>query len=149
MVTAEILKLFVSNSSIDTPPASDIIAMLRNEGFEVDHSPRNPSDGKDDRWYSWYSEGLESALIASDVVVIVVDAGWDSSTWMADEAYRARRLHQERSIDAVFVLNPLSISVHEGAMLDYFNQAEHVSTESLVESIRMLENPLENPPNLP
>ena len=80
------MRIFVSSQVVDRWPARDLIAALRQAGVEVEHSPRNPLDGEDPRWKDWYSSTLGAVIDRCDAFVIIVEPGWDSSTWMAIEA---------------------------------------------------------------
>lgn len=48
-------------------------------------------DGDDPRWRDWYEAGLPAAIGRCEVFVAVVDRGWDSSTWMGQEADTASK----------------------------------------------------------
>jgi len=80
------MRVFVSSQVIDRWPARDLIAALRVAGAEVEHSPSNPLDREDVRWKDWYRSELGAGVERCDAFVIVVEPGWDSSTWMAVEA---------------------------------------------------------------
>src|SRR6266446_3060976 len=104
------MRVFVSSQVVDRWPARDLIAALRQARVEVEHSPRNPLDGEDPRWTNWYSEKLGAAVDSCDVFVVVLEPGWDSSTWMAIEA-EAELATGRRSEQKAFVWNPDGITV--------------------------------------
>src|SRR5689334_2646354 len=81
--------VFVSSQRVDRDPARELIRRLLTTGIGVEHSPSNPLDREDARWSDWYHEGLFAALRRCRLFVIVLDAGWDSSTWMGTEAHAA------------------------------------------------------------
>jgi len=66
------------------------------------HSPKNPLDGEDSRWNKWYASGLSTLLARCDRFVVVLDQGWDSSTWIGQEASLAFEQNLE-----TFYWNPL------------------------------------------
>ncbi|HSJ01703.1 MAG: hypothetical protein ACAI34_19545 [Verrucomicrobium sp.] len=80
------MRVFVSSQAVDRLPAALLIQCLREHGIEVEHSPSNPAHNHDPRWRNWYGVGLSEAISRCDLVVVVVDFGWSSSTWMAIEA---------------------------------------------------------------
>ena len=80
------MNILVSSQSVDAAQAASLIAGLRRAHVDANHSPRNPMDGDDPRWRDWYDAGLPAAVGRSDLFVIVIDRGWNSSSWMASEA---------------------------------------------------------------
>jgi TIR domain len=113
------MRVFVSCQAVDRKPAGDLIRELRMAGIEVEHSPRNPLDGNDPRWEGWYQAGLAAAIGGCDVFVIVVDDGWDSSTWMAIEADAALAVPQGGSPLRLFFWNPEATTVKAAGMVRY------------------------------
>jgi hypothetical protein len=109
-------RIFVSSQSVDQSPAKDLIEQLRVLGMTIDHSPRNPADGEDMRWSSWYASGLDRALDSSSLAVLVIDHGWASSSWMAEEA---RTAFNRLGADAVLLWNPAQIEVSACGMKPY------------------------------
>lgn len=105
------MDIFVSSQNIDEPHTNTLIKELRAYGFQVNHSPRNPIHGYDFRWANWYEKGLQDSLATANVFIISVDAGWDSSTWMAMEADLALRLLGNGNIKQLYYYNPLHIRV--------------------------------------
>jgi hypothetical protein len=108
--------VFLSSQAIDRRPARTLAAALVVSGIRVESSPRNPLDGEDSRWTDWYSTGLPQAIRGVDVAVLVLDEGWDSATWMAEEARLAFVLLGD---DAVLYWNPNNVSVRAAGMLPY------------------------------
>lgn len=109
--------VFVSSQRIDSSNAQALIDELREAGFGVDHSPRNPLDGEDVRWSGWYDHGLQQAIDRADAFVIVVDPAWDSSTWMGEESQAATLAGLPMSY-----WNPEGIAFSDGAMRSYLKQ---------------------------
>ena len=108
------MRVFVSCQAVDGDSCSRLIRALRSAGVDVDHSPKNPADGHDPRWTGWYAQGLAAAIAGRDVSVIVLDVGWDSSTWMMIEAealFGAASASPERR---VFFWNPDGIIIRAG-----------------------------------
>jgi hypothetical protein len=112
------MRVFVSSQIVDRWPAGDLIQALRRVGVGVEHSPRNPRDGKDSRWRNWYSETLLTTLDRCDALVIVVEPGWDSSTWMASEA-QAALAPGRRTEQKAFFWNPGGTRVTAAGMVGY------------------------------
>ena len=130
------MRCFVSSENIDQSPAKELIQRLKEEGGIVDHSPRNPSEGKDPRWTDWYKSGLPTALDTSDVFIIVLNHVWDSSSWMSEEAHLAMESPTRRHVDHVFYWNPLDINVTARGMLGYLRIELPHDLESLVAELR-------------
>jgi hypothetical protein len=109
--------VFVSSQSVDAANARTLIQHLMASGLAVDHSPRNPLDGDDPRWHDWFKKGLPAAVAAADCFVIVIDGGWDSSTWMGEEAHIA-------SVSGLpmYYWNPAGIQVKAKGMLPYLKR---------------------------
>jgi hypothetical protein len=124
--------IFVSSQSVDQNPARLLIDALATASLRVDHSPSNPLDRDDDRWPDWYEKGLRAALRGCRLFVIVVDAGWDSSSWMAQEAQSAR----ESRMDSFF-WNPTRVSVRAKGMTPYLKVELPVDLEEAVRSLRL------------
>jgi hypothetical protein len=108
--------VFISSQAIDRNPARTLIEVLRSLGLPLEVSPRNPLDGPDARWVDWYSTGLASALRAVDVAVLVLGEGWDSASWMAEEARVAFALLNP---ECVLFWNPNDVQVRAAGMLPY------------------------------
>lgn len=106
------MKVFVSCQSVDSVSVQSLIRRLIAIGLAVDHSPRNPLDGEDSRWSDWYKHSLPAAIAAANCFLIVVDGGWDSSSWMGEEA----RMAEESGLPMYF-WNPDRIQVK--GMLHY------------------------------
>jgi hypothetical protein len=111
--------VFLSSQAIDRLPARALADALRARGLPVQSSPRNPLDGEDSRWVDWYATGLANAIRGVKVVVLVVDGGWDSSTWMGEEARLAFEL---LGADAVLFWNPNNVPVRAAGMLPYLKR---------------------------
>jgi hypothetical protein len=109
------MNVFVSSQRIDSPNAQRLLRRLTAAGLAVDHSPRNPLDADDPRWRDWYRNGLPAAITATDCFLIVVDGGWDCSTWMGEEAHLA-----EISDLPMYFWNPEHI--HVKGMLRYLKR---------------------------
>jgi hypothetical protein len=116
---AELKRVFVSSQSVDNKPASVLIAGLRNAGLEVEHSPSTPQDREDERWADWYHQGLARTLSMCSAFVIVIDSGWDSSTWMAMEAREAIEKTSATPRIQSFFWNPEGLHVTARGMLQY------------------------------
>ena len=129
------MRVFVSCQSIDRKPANSLVRGLLSAGVEVAHSPCNPLDGSDERWASWYEDGLRKALDGCDAFVIVVDEGWDSSTWMAIEAETAIGLAARFSIKRILFWNPESVVVKANGMLPYLKIPLPLELEDVVREI--------------
>jgi len=132
--------IFVSAQNVDRNPAKSLIERLRMEGFEVDHSPRNPSEGSDPRWDGWYDSGLRSSLDQAEVFVIVLDKAWDSSTWMAEESRQAMDAPGVRPVRHVFFWNPMSIEVRVAGALGYLREELGKDLDELVERTKAIKN---------
>lgn len=109
------MNVFVSSQRIDSVNAQRLLERLMAAELPVVHSPRNPIDGDDPRWRGWYQDGLPKAIAAADCFLVVVDAGWDSSTWMGEEAHMA-----EKSGLPIYFWNPER--VHVKGMLRYLQR---------------------------
>lgn len=104
--------IFVSCQSVDSKNPQALIAGLRGRGIEVDHSPSNPINKSDDRWKTWYQIGLPQSIEKSQLFVIVVDEGWDSSTWMGIEADEGTKRQTSKGDEyVVSYWNPKKIPV--------------------------------------
>ena len=108
------VRIFVSSQLVDHEPAAALIRELKSLSCAVFHSPRNPLDGEDPRWSDWYASGLSTSLARCDRFVVVLDQGWDSSTWMAQEA----SLAVEQNLET-FYWNPLQVVVTAGGVKMY------------------------------
>ena len=75
------MRFFVSSTTVDQPPAAELIAALRAAGHQVDHSPRGADDP---RWPDWLDSGARRAIEPCETFVIVQD--WNESPWTAHEA---------------------------------------------------------------
>ena len=132
--------IFVSAPNVDRNPAKSLIERLKMKGFEVDHSPRNPSEGSDPRWDGWYDSGLRSSLDKVEVFVIVIDVAWDSSTWMAEESRQAMDAPGVRPVPHVFFWNPMSIEVQAASVLGYLREELPKDLDELVERMKAIKN---------
>jgi hypothetical protein len=125
------MRIFVSSQDVDSGRCSALIDALRSEGWAVDHSPRSPIRGRDPRWPSWYDSGLAAALDGIDIFIIVLDHGWDSSSWMAQEAHFAIERRMARTS---YFWNPDSIALR--AMRQYLRSELPGEMEPLVQTLR-------------
>jgi hypothetical protein len=98
----------------------------------VEHSPRSP-DLEPERWRDWYSRGCAEAVRSASVVVTVVTAGWDGSTWMAHEAQTALDLERQ-----LLCWNPDRRAIPVG-MVRYTRQPLPLDLESAVAFIARLD----------
>lgn len=130
------MHIFTSSQDIDQPPASVLIARLRESGFSVDTSPQNPSAGYDPRWADWYDSGLPAALEIADWFVIVLDQGWDSSSWMAEEARCATQRHCRQQLPHVCYWNPDCIEVNAAGMKPYLRERLPDRVDEAIKRIR-------------
>jgi hypothetical protein len=112
------MRVFVSSQVVDRWPARELIAGLRQAGLEVEHSPSNPLDSQDPRWANWYGDALEAAVDRCDLFIVVLEPGWDSSTWMAIEA-DAGLAKGRRTAERAYVWNPDGIVVRAAGMIGY------------------------------
>jgi hypothetical protein len=127
------MRVFASSQSVDHTPASDLILRLREMGAAVSHSPSNPLDRDDPRWNDWYAVGLPAAIEQCDTVVIVVDRGWDSSTWMAQEAQVAVQATGLGAKRRLYFWNPGGIVVQAAGMLPYLQSELPRSLDAAVQ----------------
>lgn len=108
--------IFVSCESVDSKFAKSLIEGLRSNGINVYHSPRNPLDGEDLRWHSWYEKGLIEEISQVEILIVVITYSWDSSTWMGIESDEAsRRLKNEN----IYFWNPENHKVTSRGMIGY------------------------------
>src|SRR5262245_30302007 len=105
--------VFVSSQAVDRSPAKDLVTALRSAGLQVEHSPSE----RDPRWVDWYEVGLVASLLRCRVFVIVLDGGWDSSTWMAQEAASALEAHAVIPPLHGFYWNPARLTVRAAGMV--------------------------------
>ena len=113
-----------------------LISELKQNGFRTSHSPRNPLDGDDSRWHDWYEKGLDEAIKESQSFVIVVDRGWDSSTWMAIEADQA--LRKAKASGGYYLMvywNPNNIEVKAKGMLGYLKDRLPNEVDKAIEAL--------------
>jgi hypothetical protein len=127
-----VARIFVSSQAVDGPPAVHLIEALRAGGLEVVHSPRNPADGSDGAWPTWYARGLREAVAGADVAVLVVDQVWESSTWMGEESQVALA---ELGPDRVAFWNPARVAVTSPAMRAYLKAR---LPDTLTDSVALL-----------
>lgn len=124
------MRVFVSSPCATESRAAELIAALRAAGVDVDHSPDPSGDSSvDSRWSDWYpkpgppgadtASGIARTLDASDVFVIVLSRGWDSSTWMGIEADEARARLEGKLLH----WNPDAITVRAAGMAPYLTTA--------------------------
>lgn len=107
------MRVFLSSHAIDSENAQALVRAIRAADIEVEHSPRNPIDGHGPIWSDWYSSGLPNAVGKCDLFIVVVDRGWDSSTWMGIEA-EAWRTRWAGLMPRAYFWNPESITVSNG-----------------------------------
>jgi len=132
------VRVFISSQAIDNERAQDLVRAIRAEDIAVEHSPRNPIHGHDPRWSEWYTSGLATTVANCDLFVVVVDEGWDSSTWMGAEA-EAWRARWSGLLPQAFFWNPQSISVCEG-MTHYLKEELPKELDAAVKIITMQRN---------
>ena len=97
---------FVSCENIDAPWAAAFVGHVRVSGFRVEHSPRNPAYGPDERWQDWYQSGLSAALDSAEYFVIVLTRGWESSTWMGEESQVAEKRVADGRLRGMYYFDP-------------------------------------------
>jgi hypothetical protein len=114
--------IFVSSQRIDGPPANQLVAALLATGVTVIGSPSNPLDSHDPRWSNWYEAGLPEAVRRCSAFVIVVDRGWDSSTWMSIEAEEALKCSIGGRPLPMLFWNPMSLEVKARGMTPYLKR---------------------------
>ena len=100
------MRVFVSSCRIDDIQASSLIQRLASENFQVWCSPRNPHDGKDERWRDWYTKRCQDELDKVDIFIAVVNKNWAVSTWMLHELYEARKRLKDGVIRNIYCFNP-------------------------------------------
>ena len=132
------MNVFVSSQRIDEPHTAALIDKLREAGFRVSHSPKNPSDGHDERWTNWYHKGLINDLDETIVFIAAIDMGWDSATWMAIESDEARRRLTGGQIRQMYYYNPLHIAVKAKGMLPYLKEQLPDDLDSVIETLSKL-----------
>src|SRR5690348_11531170 len=70
--------------------ANEFFGLLKEHGFDVEHSPYSPHSGLyDERWKKWYDEGLPKAINQANIFIAVITPSCDSSTWMMIEFQEA------------------------------------------------------------
>lgn len=104
--------IFISCERVDLPHAVALIQRLWQQGFSVSHSPRNPSDGNDERWINWYDGTGQSEIATSNIFIVVVTPGWDCATWMGFEAEEARKGLRQGYIRRMLHYNPTHTAIH-------------------------------------
>jgi hypothetical protein len=132
------MRIFVSSENVDRPPANALIARLRQEGWYVDHSPRNPAEGQDSRWPNWYREGLPAALDQTDIFIIALNHVWDSSSWMAEEAFCAMAQPNRQPVPHVFYWNPSGVEVTVQGVKPYLRERLPNALEAVVDRLRAI-----------
>lgn len=135
--------IFVSSQAVDRWPARELLNRLRAAGVPVEHSPSNPTDRKDPRWAGWYESGLREALERCALFVVVVDKGWDSSTWMGEEAHAALCPAAGRKPLRAFFWNPSSGTTIAQGMAGYLGRELPVDVE---DATRILAEEASRPP---
>jgi hypothetical protein len=115
-------RVFVSSQAVDQWPAAQLIACLNKLGVSLEHSPSNPRDKPDQRWKDWYHQGLPATLRRCRLFVIVVDDGWDSSSWMAQEAHLALVAPGSEKRLRGYFWNPERRQVTAAGMVGYLQQ---------------------------
>lgn len=125
--------IFISCQSIDSSEPQMLIAKLMEKGFRINHSPRNPADAYDGRWIDWYDKGIKQAIHESEIFVIIIDYGWDSSTWMGIEAEEA--LDKAKTSDKYQMLywNPNNIEINSISMLRYLIRRVPDEVDKIIE----------------
>ena len=128
--------IFISCQSIESPEPQMLVSELKEKGFRTNHSPRSPLDGDDSRWADWYQRGLHEAIKESQSFVIIVDRGWDSSTWMGIEAGEALRKAKASGGNYVMTYwNPNNIEVKAKGMLGYLKDRLPNKVNEAVEAL--------------
>jgi hypothetical protein len=130
------MRLFVSSENVDRPPACTLIERLRQEGWTVEHSPRNPAKGEDPRWRDWYDHGCREAVDQADVFIAVVTRMWECSTWMAHESWVAMQQPEQRHVPRCYYWNPEGIPVQARGLLPYLRERLPDDLESMVSVLR-------------
>src|SRR5947209_16595726 len=128
-------RVFVSSCRIDAPNAAAFISRLRSEDFFVMHSPRNPSDGKDERWRTWYDKGCREEMEQVEIFITVISYAWDCSTWMASEGHEALKLMAAGKLRKMYFYDPEHIEVKAKSMVLYMKEP---LPDNLDEVIRVL-----------
>lgn len=136
----EEMRIFVSCEQEDRPPAALLIGRLRAESWCVDHSPCSRVDNHDPRWYGWYEHGLGEALDWAEVFIMVVTEGWDSSTWMAQEACYAVQSNSPHQVKHTFYWNPDRCVVTAAGVLPYLRTPLPEDLDALVDQLRTRES---------
>jgi hypothetical protein len=116
------VSIFISCQDIDSPYVERLFAALREVALPFFHSPPNPMRRPDAAWVNWYDQGLPATLARTSGFLIVIDSGWDSSTWMGIEAHTAiARISGEHLRFFAFV-NPNQTLVRARGMLPYLRE---------------------------
>jgi hypothetical protein len=92
-------------------------------------------DGSDSRWDTWYDVGLPATIERCDIFVIVVDQGWDSSTWMAIEAAAGFVLLADGPAARTFFWNPEAIAVDAAGMTPYLKHELPLALDGAIRGI--------------
>jgi len=84
-------KVFVSWYDGHTnTPANEFINLLKQNGFQITHSPMSPhSSSQDERRQKWYDKGLPDAIHEAEMFIAVITPACDGSTWMQQEYHEA------------------------------------------------------------
>ena len=99
------------------------------------HSPRNPSDGEDDRWRNWYDKSCREEMEQAEIFITVISSGWDCSTWMGIEGHEALKLMEAGKIRKMYFYNPEHIEVKAEGMVPYMKEE---LPDNLDEVVRIL-----------
>jgi hypothetical protein len=129
------MRVFVSSENVERSPARLLLERLRQEGWAVDHSPRNPAEGKDPRWMNWYERGCREALQHADVFIAVVTKTWES-TWMAQESWLAMQEPGQRYVPRCYYWNPEGIAVHAQGLTPYLRERLPDDLEAVIAALR-------------
>jgi hypothetical protein len=76
--------VFISAENTAGERVAQVVHPLETAGYAVTTSPLRPALGDDLRWEGWYDNGCKKAIESNDVVVAIVTASYDSSTWMLE-----------------------------------------------------------------
>lgn len=97
-ITEKLMNIFISSDEISSKLAQSLLIKLREEKFNIFHSPIAPKDGNDLRWQDWYKKGLKVELSKAEKFIAIITKYWDSSSWMATENNEVEKLLSQKDI---------------------------------------------------
>ena len=129
-------QVFISSRDIGAPHAASLVKCLRAAGFHVTHSPGSPLS---ERWRDWYARACRDELEKVSIFIAVIDPAWDSSTWMAHEAYEAMKLLEAGSMRKMYYWNPEQVQVKAAGMVAYLKDRLPDNKDVLISTLKEIE----------